>query len=210
MKNSISKKIFTILPLLAIALLLNPLIVQSTSAQMGGGDPIPHYFGPYPNYATSDLPEVTYNADGSIASVTGGIEKFIDSLPLLGPDGASTLNSEYLPVAVKDTATYPGSDYYEIAAVEFYQQFHSDLPWTKVRGYVQLDTAAIPGAGVPLTDRHPTNPQPILMPNGAQAIGVDIPRYLGPFIVAEKDVASTCQILQLATDRHCRRPISTR
>ena len=161
MRNSIkkiSKKTIAILPLLAIALLLNPMMVQSTFAQMGGGDPIPHYFGPYPNYATSTLPTVTYNADGSIASVTGGIEKFIDSLPLLGPAGASTLNSEYLPVAVPDKTTYPGSDYYEIAVVEFYQQMHSDLPWTKLRGYVQLDTAAIPGAGVAMTNRHPTSP----------------------------------------------------
>jgi len=53
---------------------------------------------------------------------------------------------------------------------------------------VQLDTPAIPGNGIALTNRHPTNPTAITLPFGGQAIGVDIPRYLGPFIVAEKDV----------------------
>ncbi len=148
---------------------------------------VPHYFGPYPNYATSQLPTVTYDGLGNIVSVTGGIRKFIDSLPLLGPTGANTPLGQYIPIAVKDTTTYLGSDYYEIAVVEYYQQMHSDLAPTRLRGYVQLWTSTLPGTGVPLTNLNGTNATPILMPNGVQAVGVDIPRYLGPFIMAEKD-----------------------
>ena len=147
------------------------------------GFPIPHYFGPNPNFATSSLPVVTYNPDGSIASISGGIQKFIDGLPLLGPTGANNLG-QYLSVAVPDQTTYNGSDYYEIAVVEFKQQMHSNLSATTIRGYVQLSTLVVPGAQVPLTNIDGT---PILMPNGTQAIGIDSPRYLGPFIVAEKD-----------------------
>jgi FtsP/CotA-like multicopper oxidase with cupredoxin domain len=160
---------------------MSTFITTITFAQMGDEIPVPHYFGPYPNYATSQLP--TLNPDGT---VTGGIRKFIDSLPGLGPAGANNLG-QYISVAVPDTTTYPGADYYEIAVVEYYQQMHSDLTPSRLRGYVQLDTSVIPGAGVPLTNLNGTSATPILMPNGAQAVGVDIPRYLGPFILAEKD-----------------------
>lgn len=48
----------TIGTIIAIMLLVNPLVLQTNSAQMPMEDegPIPHYFGPYPNYATSQLP----------------------------------------------------------------------------------------------------------------------------------------------------------
>lgn len=144
----------------------------------GQAGTVPHYFGPYPNYATSQLP--TVNPDGTIS---GGIMKFVDSLPGHGAAGANNLGN-YIPIAVPDKTTYPGSDYYEIAVVEYRQQMHSNLTATKLRGYVQLDTPIIPGNGVPLVD---ASGNPILMPNGSQAIGVDIPRYLGPTIVANKD-----------------------
>jgi len=172
----------------AIAVLLSSLIVTVSNAQMFVPGPdgflIPHYFGPYPNYATSQLPTVTYDANGAIVSVSGGIRKFVDSLPLLGPAGANNLG-QYLPIAVADKITYPGSDYYEIAVVEFRQQMHTDLPLTRLRGYVQLETNVIQGANVALTYLDGT---PILKGDGTPAIAVDIPRYLGPFIIAEKDV----------------------
>jgi hypothetical protein len=60
-----------------------------------------------------------------------------DELPGLGPEAANNLG-QYIPVAKPDTPTYPGSDYYEIAVVEFEEKMHSDLPPTKLRGYVQL------------------------------------------------------------------------
>jgi len=149
-----------------VSLLLSSLIVTVSYAQ--NGEVVPHYFGPYPNYATSQLP--TVNPDGSIS---GGIRKFVDALP-------------DLPIAVPDTTTYSGSDYYEIALVEYTQQMHSDLLPTRLRGYVQLSTSVVPGGAVPLVD---ADGKDIMMPDGTtQALGVDVPRYMGPVIVAQRDV----------------------
>jgi len=190
---------------------------------------VPHYFGPYPNYANSPLPSgpvtgitvtdggsgyisptvtitdlygtgtgatatatvaggvitditvtdggtgytaplVTIEDDagtnaaataeigGTPGSLTGGIRKFVDSLPGLGPTNANNLG-QYLPVAVPDITTYPGSDYYEIELREFSEQMHSDLPATTLRGYVQVSN------GVDVAPIH----------------------YMGPVIVAQKD-----------------------
>ncbi len=63
-----------------------------------------------------------------------------------------------LDAATPDKTTYPGSDYYEIGLVEYTQKMHADLPPTTLRGYVQL--------------------------NG----GSGEPSYMGPAIVAQKDV----------------------
>jgi hypothetical protein len=84
------------------------------------------------------------------------LRKFVNGLPGLGSAAANNLG-QYIPVAVADTTSFPGSDYYEIALVEYTQQMHSDLPPTKLRGYVQK--------------------------NG----GDPNPHYLGPIIVAQKD-----------------------
>ena len=73
---------------------------------------VPHYFGPYPNWAFSPP-----------------LRKFVDSLPGLGAANINNLG-QYLPVAIADTNTYPGSDYYEIGLVEYTEQMHSDLPPT--------------------------------------------------------------------------------
>jgi FtsP/CotA-like multicopper oxidase with cupredoxin domain len=143
---------------------------------MPGGTP--NYFGPEPNWAWSPAPTV----DPGTGAITGGIRKFVDSLPGLGAAGANNLG-QYIPVAVADTTTYPGSDYYEIAVVEYTQQMHSDLLPTTLRGYVQLATPVVAGA-VALTNPDGT---PILKSDGTQAVAVDIPRYLGPIIVAQKD-----------------------
>jgi FtsP/CotA-like multicopper oxidase with cupredoxin domain len=109
-------------------------------------------------------------------SYSPNLRKFIDSLPGLAinptPDDPNINQlGQYIPVAVPDTTTYPGSDYYEIALVEYREQMHSDLPpvvgnktdpsaigGTKLRGYVQL--------------------------NG----GDPVPHYMGPIIVARKGV----------------------
>ncbi len=120
----------------------------------------PDYYGLYPNYANSPLPVVTRDVGGNITAITGGLRKFVDSLPGLGPTGANNLG-QYIPVATANTTAYPGSDYYEIGLVEFRERLHSDLPATgsKLRGYVQEV------GGVP----------------------VGTPHYLGPLIVAQKD-----------------------
>ncbi len=69
----------------------------------------PDYFGTTPNYANSPLPTVT------AGGITGGIRKFRDALP-------------DIPVAVPDTTTYPGADYYVIELRQYTQQLSSDLP----------------------------------------------------------------------------------
>jgi FtsP/CotA-like multicopper oxidase with cupredoxin domain len=117
--------------------------------------------------------------------LTGGIRKFVDGLPGLTAAGANNLG-QYIPVAVPDTTTFLGSDYYEIALVEYAEKMHSDLPATKLRGYVQLSTAAVPGGHIPLLNPNGT---PVLMPDGTQAFGVDNPHYLGPTIVAHGRIA---------------------
>jgi len=77
---------------------------------------------------------------------SGGIRKFVDLLP-------------GLPIAVPDTTTYPGCDYYEIELREYTQKMHTDLFPTKLRGYVQVQN------GVDVAQIH----------------------YMGPMIVAQRD-----------------------
>jgi len=116
-------------------------------------------------------------------TLTGGIRKFIDSLPGVGPGGINNLD-QYIPIAVADTATYSGADYYEIALVEYEEKMHTDLPPTRLRGYVQLETTVVSGSHVALT--YP-NGTPILGPDCSQVYAVDNPHYLGPLIIAQRD-----------------------
>ena len=65
-----------------------------------------------------------------------------DGLPGLGLANANT-RGQYIPIAVPDTTTFPGCDYYHIGIVQFSEQFHADLPKaSQVRGYVDLGTGA--------------------------------------------------------------------
>jgi FtsP/CotA-like multicopper oxidase with cupredoxin domain len=116
----------------------------------------PDYFGTTPNFANSPLPEL--DTSGNVIPGTG-IRKFVDSLPGLGAAKANNLG-QYLTIAVPDKTTYPGSDYYIIALVEYTEQLHSDLPSTKLRGYVQLNSS------------------------GQQ---MSPPSYLGPTIISQRD-----------------------
>ena len=115
--------------------------------------------------------------------LTPGLKKFVDTL---AGDGAAEANNmgQYIPIAVPDTHTYPGTDYYEIALVQYRQKFASSMPATLLRGYVQISTDQVPGKQVPLTNAN-------LDPNGPATPlpykGVDEPRYLGPTIVATKN-----------------------
>ncbi|MCX6081565.1 MAG: multicopper oxidase domain-containing protein [Chloroflexi bacterium] len=114
--------------------------------------------------------------------LTPGIKKFVDTLPGLTPAGANNLG-QYIPVAVADTSTYPGTDYYEIAVVQYRMKMHSSLPPTLLRGYVQLATGVVPGAHVNLSNANLNGPDTAI--NGY--FGVDQPHYLGPTIIATKD-----------------------
>ncbi|MFB9239984.1 hypothetical protein ACFFWC_31415 [Plantactinospora siamensis] len=94
----------------------------------------PDYFDFIPNFANSPLPVVV----GGVVQTGTGMRKFIDRLPGFGPANADDLGN-YIPVAVPDTITYPGSDYYEIGIQQYTQQLHRDLPATRLRGYKQLN-----------------------------------------------------------------------
>ena len=112
---------------------------------------------------------------GSGYLTPGGIRKFVDTLPGLTSAGANNLG-QYIPLAVPDTTTFPGADYYEIAVVEYQEQMHTDLPPTKLRGYVQLETSVVHGRSTLRLCR-------------VAKLGVDKPHFLGPTIVAQKDRA---------------------
>lgn len=105
---------------------------------------VPDYFGIFPNYANSPLPVV----DQVTGAITGGIPKFVDTLP-------------GLTIAVPDVCTFSGqdADCYNIELREYTTQMHSNLPPTKLRGYVQVK-------------------------NGADVSAIS---YLGPVIVAQRD-----------------------
>ena len=98
-----------------------------------------------------------------------GLRKFVDTLPL--PNQANDLGN-MLPVAVPDTTTFPGSDYYEISLVQYRQQLHTDLP--AVQGTWPNQT----GGGTLLRGYVQTNG-----PNGPNRI----PNYLGPIMVAQSN-----------------------
>ncbi len=121
--------------------------------------------------------------------ITPGMRKFVDTLPGLTEAGINNLG-QYLPVAVPDTTTFPGTDYYVIAVVQHREQMHSDLPPTLLREYVQLSTSVVPGQHIALqTSLVNETTTPTLMPDGTQAYGVDNPHFLGPVIIAQKDRA---------------------
>jgi FtsP/CotA-like multicopper oxidase with cupredoxin domain len=112
--------------------------LSNLAAPVPGGTP--DYFGVYSNWANSPL-----------------LRKFVDPLPGICTPGQTTA---CIPIATKDSTTFPGSDYYQVGLRDYTQQMHSDLPPTPLRGYYDANPAA--------TDR--TN------------------HYLGPLIIARKDV----------------------
>jgi len=111
----------------------------------------PDYFGLTPNWAWTPL-----------------LTKFVDTLPGLWNPRDDVAPAKSIPLAVPDTRTYPGSDYYEIALREFSEVMHSELPATKLRGYVQVNNG--------------TN-----LAGTAEDVTPAAIRYLGPTIVAQKD-----------------------
>lgn len=143
----------------------------------------PNYYGPEPNWAWSPQPTVDSVTKQVVPGT--GIRKFVDGLPRLGSAGMNNLG-QYLPVAVADKTTYNGSDYYEIALVEYKEQMHSDLPPTLMRGYVQIETLVNAASSLhyPLTY---TDGTPILDAQGQQVYGVDKPHYMGPIIISQRN-----------------------
>jgi FtsP/CotA-like multicopper oxidase with cupredoxin domain len=122
--------------------------------------------------ATNVVANFTGVGSGFKTPIAGsGIRKFVDSLPTM--DAANNLGQQ-MPVAVADTATFTGHDYYEIAEVEYTQKLHTDLPATHLRGYVQIKTGGFSVAGF--------NAAADKLAYASQYAG-----YLGPVIVAQKD-----------------------
>jgi FtsP/CotA-like multicopper oxidase with cupredoxin domain len=159
---------------------------------MQGGTP--HYYGPEPNWAYSPAPTV----DPGSGAITGGIQKFVDSLPGLyfanaDPDidaanlaAADNNLGQYIPVAVPDTQTYTGSDYYEIALVQYTEKLSSSLNPTTLRGYVQVETPVNANLSHHVQLFYPDG-TPILNADGAKVYALNSPEYLGPTIVAARD-----------------------
>jgi FtsP/CotA-like multicopper oxidase with cupredoxin domain len=133
----------------------------------------PDYFTFTPNYALSQLPTLTQTSIDPVspkvfAVTTGtGIRKFVDGLPGLGPANKNNLGN-YIPVAspIADPWGHTNSDYYEIGLIDYTQKFHTDIPASQVRGYVDLN---------------PT-PQPAF-----RATGDVGGHYLGPVILAQSE-----------------------
>ena len=128
--------------------------------------------------------------DGGSGYVTpGGIKKFQDGLPGIGPANKNNLG-QYIPEAEPDTTTFKNADYYVIAVVQHRERMSSSLPaeGTLLREYVQLSTDAVPGKRVPLkNDLVDGTSVDVKLPDGSQAYGVDDPHYFGPWITASKD-----------------------
>ncbi len=130
---------------------------------------------------------VTVKSGGSGYLTPGtAIRKFVDDLPLVGPSGANKLG-QYIPVAVPDITTYPGSDYYEIGVVQYREKMHSDLPATLLRGYVQLSTGVVPGAKLALANDNLDGTSTPITIDGKPVLAVDRAHYLGPLINATRD-----------------------
>jgi FtsP/CotA-like multicopper oxidase with cupredoxin domain len=137
-------------------------------------------------------PQLVAGVDYSLPNYANSpiLQKFVDTLPRLTPAGTNNLGN-YLPVAVADTSTYAGSDYYELALVEYTQQMHSNLGPTLLRGYVQLETPAVLAALAAAGKSSAGFP----LPGGKKA--VDKPSYLGPVIVAAKGRATRIKFTNL-------------
>lgn len=132
-----------------------------------------------------------YSPAGGPATVDTGtaLRKFVDTLPGLGAAGANNLG-QYLPIAIADTVSYPGSDYFEIALVEYTEKMHSDLPkGTTLRGYVQIETPANAAVSRHIALTYPDG-SPILDNAGNPVFAVDNPHYLGPVVLATKGRAT--------------------
>ena len=92
-------------------------------------------------------------ADGNAASVAPSPAASASSSTEcrgLGPAGANNIIQAHGSASTSrllfpKLVTFSGqaADYYEIALVEYTEKMHSDLPPTKLRGYVQLSTPGV-------------------------------------------------------------------
>ena len=124
---------------------------------------------------------------------TKPITKFVDGLAGIGAANANNLGN-YIPFATPtNDARYPGSDYYEIDVVQYYQQFHSNLNPTLLRGY-QAASGLTAGAPAPAKTYGPTGAPTTIWTGAFTGPKADAgatlqSNYLGPIIIAKKDRA---------------------
>ena len=135
------------------------------------------------------------SATFNITTVTGGLPKFVDKLPGLGPSGANGViqahgAGQYIPVGVPETCTYSGqaADCYSIALVEYSEKLSSNLPPTRLRGYVQLSTTGTIRCTIQDGTHDPDA-------STGMKFAVDNPHYLGPVLVAKGRVAGIANTL---------------
>jgi FtsP/CotA-like multicopper oxidase with cupredoxin domain len=163
-----------------------------------------------------------YGAAGAPVNSTGkALRKFVDTLPLPAGHALTTkfaankttltgdpTAAKFIPVAVPKKWVNPqgvttADDYYEIAAVEYSEKFHSDLrKATTLRGYVQIDHEASNGR-TPLPGsksyalKYPdgstifiagTDANGKLTGSKVAALAVEKPHYLGPLLTASQHI----------------------
>ena len=98
-----------------------------------------------------------------------GVRKFVDTLPGFCAFGTNNLG-QCLPIAQPIAAGAPklgggfltDADYYEIGLTQYSQKMHSDIPPTTLRGYADLNPAAL-------------------------VAGQPVNQYLGPVIIAQRN-----------------------
>ena len=99
-------------------------------------------------YANSPLGIIPAGSAAGAGNNTGtAMQKFVNTLPGLGPLNASDLNpNSYISVATPiANPAFPNDDYYEIGIVNYTQQMHYNLPaTTQLRGYVDLNQEVCP------------------------------------------------------------------
>ncbi len=162
----------------------NPDVLTAPPAQVQYMDP--SYIGDYvtpaaPGYVIGpgSIPDYLTSPNWAYSPP---LRKFVDLLPGLGAANVNNLG-QYIPVAVPDIVTYPGSDYYEIELRQHTEQMHSDLPPTTVREYMQVNSGTDTGA---CTDPSLNIADPCTSADNTVTAQTE-PHFLGPIIVAQKD-----------------------
>ncbi|MCJ7796612.1 MAG: hypothetical protein MUQ56_07585, partial [Thermoleophilia bacterium] len=112
----------------------------------------------------------------------------------MGPLGSNSLG-QYIPAGVPTDCTFSSqvADCYSIALVEYSEKLSSNLPLTRLRGYVQIypkGTISPPATSVDLTTL-----LGVRFSDGSTVYGYDKPHYLGPVLVAQGRVAGIANTL---------------
>ena len=109
-------------------------------------------------------------------TLTGGMAKFVDSLPGLTPAGANNLG-QYIPVGVADTRGPSGADYYEIALVEFNEQMHSGC---RRPSFAATSRSRTPGSSTTPPGSRPRSPLPGVSTTAPRSTVTTTPITWGP------------------------------